>query len=124
MYVRPSATLLDLDDEPASKIYEIDNSDDEDPDFPPFNQRHFTGKATEAAISSEPENTVTQAEKTNYASLADELHAISASVLSKDESTELVVRRRRIWDETLKKISMLDELKNTNVKFVGEDAAD
>ena len=72
----------------------------------------------------EPENTVTQAEKKNYPSLADELHAISAFVLLRDESTELLVRRRRTWDNTLKKVSIFDDLKNTSVKFAGENAAD
>ena len=105
-------------------FFKIDDSDDENPNFPPFNQRHFTAKSTEAAISSEPENTVKQAEKKNHASLADELHAISASALLKDESTELVVRRRSISDDTLRKISIFDDSKNTSVKFAGEDAAD
>eukprot|EP00794_Sanderia_malayensis_P001026 gene1026-348_t len=53
VYVRPSATLLDLNDEPVDKMYKIDDSDDEEPDFPPFGQKDFSVKATEAARSNE-----------------------------------------------------------------------
>ena len=129
VYVRPNATLLDLNDEPepADKIFKEDDSDDEEADLPPFDLKVYSVKANEATTSNEAvvhEESLKQADGKMYESLADELDAISAAMHINDECTEINVRRRRLWDDTMKKISIFNDLKKPNVKFVGEDAAD
>ena len=136
IYVRPDATLLDMDEGPPNKksFVDISYSDEEaDDDFPILQPR----SGTSSVLTVESVTTATQdyascsakKDEKTYVTLSEELEELAKplfSSLEKEDALTMIVRRRRIWDDSINKILLFEEesLKRLNFRFVGEMGAD
>ena len=136
IYVRPDATLLDLDEAPPNKksFVDISYSDQEDNDDFPFYQP-MSGTSSVLSMESvttathEYESCTTEKDEKTYATLLEELEELSKHLftsLEKEDSLTMIVRRTRIWDDSINKVLLFEEEnpKRLNVRFVGEMGAD
>eukprot|EP00794_Sanderia_malayensis_P013372 gene13372-14746_t len=131
LYLRPDTVLLDLGEAPPHKKYFVDACDvdeESNDDFPVFSPDTYSVPSSKPFLT-EFANSSSQNDKKIFASLSDELEELAKPLFSsidENDSLTAIVRRRRIWDDSVSKILLFEEekLKKLNVHFVGEMGSD